>query len=120
MDKIVYLFMDLKGQPLYVGCGTPSRPQVWFQPSCVQNNLGRFARWMVENDFAAQWVIIERDLSYQQGREIESAIIRALGTIDAGGPLLNTYTGEMGTENRRKARLNFTQHQLASIPKQYR
>ena len=100
MHKIIYLFMDLKGQPIYVGFGKSSRPKRWLKPSYCRSKKGargkmgsRFAGWMLDNDFAAQWVIIERGLSIQCAREIEAGIIKALGTIDSGGPLLNFLCG---------------------------
>lgn len=103
MDKIVYLFSDMKNNPLYVGCGAPNRPLQWFRPSVCHfaaMNGSRFGMWMLENNFSAVWSLLMTNLDFQSSREIEGRVIRSVGTIDEGGPLLNVMRGA-GAETRK-------------------
>ncbi len=129
MDKIVYLFSDAENNPLYVGYGSRRRPIHWFYPGRCRAGHSRFGVWMLKNDFAATWRPIRTGLSIADAREIEGLVIQGIGTIDDGGTLLNSHRGqgamtrcylESARATRREVQAGFTEHQRASIPKQYR
>ncbi len=137
MNKIVYLFSDAKNNPLYVGYGCPNRPLQWWEPSHCRcdktHGSSRFGTWMLEHDFAAQWRVLMGGLSIPEAREHEGYVIRELGTLETGGPLLNLQLGSGPTRPRpiapgaagyisdpRVRQAGFTAHQLASISKKHR
>ena len=145
MDKILYLFSDMENNPLYVGYGGLDRPPRWFHTARCQGSnrpIGRggpcqdnsrFGTWMLEHDFAAQWRVLMGGLSISEAREHEGYVIRELGTLETGGPLLNLQLGSGPTRPRPIARgtkgyiadprvrqAGFTDHQRVSISKKFR